>query len=177
MYSFRELIGKKVFSGANEEVGVVEGLNITLPEHHVYLEIGGMKMLEIRGQYHEFIPIKDVEKFNGGVFLYKNFSSLGEMIKKVHMESNESYNAETLIGMGVISSDNKEVGTIADIIISNERMKPFYVLEGPKIEGIRGSRRELLPFLTVESIRFFVKIDVSFDYLAQRLKQYPTLET
>ena len=157
MYKLSEMTGKRVMDSSNFEVGVVDGINIVHSMHskfYAYLRMKGKEMESIRDRGIEFLPMNEVDVIDDAVRLYKDFDELGSVIKKIRMEEKESYMAKDLIGMDVIGSHGKSIGSLGDVGIGNERKRAFMLLnaeEGkPAPEPIR--------FDSVRSIGLNIKI-------------------
>ena len=154
------------------ELGVVDDVEISFPRHSIYLRVKGEKLRDVRGRLEEYIPINEADRIGDVIHLYKDFKALSEVIKKVEMSSKETYITSRLIGMTVVSIDHEEIGKIADLLVTKDKWKLFYVVEGPKVKKLRGNLRETLPFYEVDSIDECVKIDLSYGDLAKKLSYY-----
>jgi sporulation protein YlmC with PRC-barrel domain len=172
MISLIDIIGKIVLDPGGIELGVVDDVEISFPRHNTYLRVKGEKLRDVRGRLEEFIPINEVDRIGDVIHLYKDFKALGEVIKKVEMSSKETYIASRLMGMTVLSLDSEEIGRIADLLVTKDKWKLFYVVEGPKVKGLRGNLRETLPFYEVDSIGECVKIDLAYGDLAKKIRYY-----
>lgn len=173
MHLFDELVGKKIVDGADRSIAVAEGLNITLPHFYVYLRAKGGKLSKVRGRMNEFIPVNEIDVIDEDIHLYKDLKTLIHLIRSVDMESEEAYRARELIGLDVISSDDVKIGTVSDIGLSKERRKLFFIVTGPRVEGIRGNSSERVKLDEVFKIRNYVKIGVPFNEYVYSVKKEP----
>ncbi|MFH1722141.1 MAG: PRC-barrel domain-containing protein [Candidatus Altiarchaeota archaeon] len=174
MHFLKDLIGKNVKDGAKKDIALVDGLNITLIDYKVYLRMTGGEIKEIRGREEEFLAMEEVNEIGDEITLYKDLKNLISTIKKLEIEKKDSYRISQLIGMDVIDFDDKHIGTINNVGISEEGRKPYYIVEGPKIEKIRGNKEETLPFIEVDSIQNSVKIDLPYDTLSKKIRERST---
>ncbi len=172
MHSLADLVGKPVVDGSGKEIAIVDGLNITLVDYRIYLRITGPAMENIRGRREEFVPLAEVNDIGeDAITLYKDAPGIAKTIRGLDMENRDSYRLRELIGMPVVDFDDKTIGTVKNVGVSEEGRKPYYVIAGERIEKIRGRDEELLPFIEVDSIQDTVKIDLSYDTLSRKIKE------
>ncbi|MFC2154836.1 PRC-barrel domain-containing protein [Candidatus Altiarchaeota archaeon] len=171
MHYLKDLVGKTVLDGARKEIAVADGLNITLIDYRVYLRLKGETLEQIRGRTEEFILLNEVDEIGTEITLYKELKKLKKTIKETDIDTKESYRLNRLIGMDVISFDDIKIGTVKDIVLSEEGRKPFYTVEGPRIEKIRGKREEVLPLIEADHIQDSIKIDLAYDTLARKIRE------
>lgn len=174
MHFLADLAGKQVMDGSGKPIATVDGLNITLVDYRIYLRISGPAMENIRGRREEFIPLAEVNEIGDAITLYKDFPNIAKTIGGLDMEQRDSYRLNELVGMPVVDFDDKTIGAIKDVGISEEGRKPYYVISGERIKKIRGRDEERLPFIEVDSVQDSVKIDLSYDTLARKIKERST---
>lgn len=173
MHLLGELMGKKVMDGASKDIAVADGLNITLPHFYVYLRVKGGDLAKIRGRVNEFIQVSEIDVIDEDIHLYKDLSTLTHLIRNTDMEAEEAYRAKELTGLDVISTDNVKIGVVSNIGLSKERRKLFFLVEGPRIEKIRGNKHESLKLDEVVKIRSYIKIRLSYDDYVNEVKKEP----
>ncbi|MFH1788581.1 MAG: PRC-barrel domain-containing protein [Candidatus Altiarchaeota archaeon] len=173
MHLLNELVGKRIIDGADNEIAVAEGLNITLPHFYVYLRAKGGELANIRGRLNEFIQVNEIDVIDEDIHLYKDLKALTHLIRSVDMESEEAYRVRELIGLDVISSDDMKIGTVSDIGLSKERRKLFFIVSGQRVEEIRGNPTERVKLDEVIKIRNYVKIGIPFSEYVYSIKKEP----
>jgi sporulation protein YlmC with PRC-barrel domain len=162
--SYRALEGMRVVDSTGLEIGHVEGVNIDLADYNAYLRVHGERTLKLCGHMDEFVPMSEVERINGEVRLYNNLAAIC-YVRRFSTYSHEFYNALEIIGLNVVSRDNKVIGRVVDVGVSRDDKRPLLVVGGPQLAAIRGRSMEMLPFYDVDRIKNTVRIDLDYDIL------------
>lgn len=165
-----EIIGKKVYDVNNSMMGVAEDFEISLSEDKVFLRVKGDRLKDIRGRKLEFLPIREIDYVKDGVYLYKTMQDLKEIVEKIYISTAPSYNCGDLIGRYVTSNDEK-IGRVADFGIDTPANEVVMLVEGQKIEEIRGEKREKIPVIEIIQITNNIRLQYDFDTLSKRIKE------
>jgi sporulation protein YlmC with PRC-barrel domain len=174
MIPLGDILRKKVVEAGGRELGVADGMRITISDYQGYLRVRGDPMLDCRGHIEEYIPLNEVDRIDDKVHLLKTKKELCEIIKDFDIESMETHNASNLLGMRVVDSLNKEIGNLTDIIIMPDEWKLYYIIKGPEVEKIRGHKKELLPLFEIDKITSSIKIDLTYEDLAKKIIEIKT---
>ncbi|MFC2162974.1 hypothetical protein ACFLRF_04775 [Candidatus Altiarchaeota archaeon] len=171
MQYFQDIQNLTVYDGAGDVLGILEGLNIILPDARVYLRIRGEQCKKFRGRITEFIPLAEVDLISDSVNLFKDVDSLRHVIEDIHMEYQDSHMVADVIGMTVRTNDRQALGIVETIFLSRKGKEAFILVKGGKVSDLNGKESEKIPLIDVQDITDEVFLNLDYDSLKERIEE------